>query len=159
MAKTTHGQSRSKLYKTWIGMKDRCYSKSYKGRHNYGERGIDVCEEWQLSFETFQKWALANGYKEGLTIDRKDNDGDYCPSNCQFITRAANNGKKRTCYTIKCPDGVERNLLQVAEIVGVTHATLSRRIKQNPDIKYDDLVKPAIEYCQVKSNKPKPNNE
>ena len=85
---------RARLYNIWIMIKDRCYNPNNRAYKWYGGRGIKVCEEWENNYPAFKTWALANGYKEGLTIDRIDNDGDYCPGNCQWITRAEN-AKKR----------------------------------------------------------------
>lgn len=86
---TKHGLSETRLYFVWVNMIRRCEHSNGKYYKNYGGRGIKVCSEWHDA-ATFFKWALANGYKEGLTIDRVDNDGDYEPSNCQFLTRSEN---------------------------------------------------------------------
>lgn len=80
-------------------MKLRCFNKSSKDYKNYGARGIKVCDEWTENIvgkRRFREWALANGYREGLEIDRIDNDGNYEPSNCRFITRKENGRNKRT---------------------------------------------------------------
>lgn len=74
-----------RLRKTWDGMKSRCYNTAAKDFPRYGGRGIKICKEW-LDFYTFQKWALAHGYADNLLIERKKNDGDYCPANCCFVT-------------------------------------------------------------------------
>ena len=76
-------------------MKDRCYNKRLKAYENYGARGIRVCHEWEISFMAFREWAMANGYCEGLEIDRKDNNGHYTPDNCQWISHAENCRNKR----------------------------------------------------------------
>ena len=89
----THSGSYTRLYQTWHGMKSRCYRKTDVAYERYGGRGIKVCEEWQNDFETFRDWALQNGYSDTLSIDRIDNDGNYEPSNCQFITLAENTKK------------------------------------------------------------------
>ena len=71
-------------------MKTRCLNPRAQNYSYYGGKGIAICEEWLHSFEAFYDWAMGNGYKDGLTIDRKDSNGDYCPSNCQWITQSEN---------------------------------------------------------------------
>lgn len=90
-----HGCSNTRLYITWRNMRDRCHNKKNKRYSSYGGRGIRVCEEWNSSFSKFKEWALSNGYTDELTIDRIDVDGNYCPENCRFVTRAENNRNRR----------------------------------------------------------------
>jgi hypothetical protein len=92
---TTHGLRASKQYVVWAGMKQRCYDKNIKQYKDWGGRGITVCEEWVNNFETFYDWCNKNGYKKGLQIDRINNDGNYEPSNCRFVTRTTNNQNRR----------------------------------------------------------------
>ena len=83
------------LYCRWESMKSRCYRKSDKDYPNYGGRGITMCDEWRYDFWAFVDWAMENGYRDGLTIDRKDNDKGYSPDNCRWITRYEQNQNKR----------------------------------------------------------------
>lgn len=89
------GKRNTRLYHIYHGIKQRCFNKNCSGYEHYGGRGISICDEWLNSYESFQKWSLENGYKErvGLSIDRIDNDGNYCPENCQWITIGENSAK------------------------------------------------------------------
>ena len=87
-----HGGYGTRVYKIWQCMKARCYNSNNNRYHRYGGRGITVCSEW-LEFAPFRDWALSNGYKEGLSIDRIDNGGNYEPDNCQWLTNGMNKRK------------------------------------------------------------------
>jgi len=98
---TKHGLRKHKLYGVWIGMKKRCQNKNEKCYKHYGGRGITVCKEWKTEFIIFYKWALKNGYQEGLEIDRINNSGNYEPKNCHFVTHAENCQNRRKRMIIK----------------------------------------------------------
>lgn len=88
--KFKHGLSRTKIHRRWCMMIARCESPNMGGYKNYGGRGITVCDEWKEDFMSFYNWAMTHGYASDLQIDRKDNDGNYSPENCRFVTRAEN---------------------------------------------------------------------
>jgi hypothetical protein len=88
------GESSSHLYGIWKGMHQRCNNPKNQRWKYYGGKGIAVCEEWQ-KYPAFRDWALSNGYKDGLSIDRIDSDGGYCPENCQWMTLEENSAKAR----------------------------------------------------------------
>lgn len=81
------GQSKERLYNILRKMKERCYSENSQSYKFYGEKGITICNEWLMSYSSFKSWALLNGYDDNLQIDRKDNDGNYEPSNCRWVNR------------------------------------------------------------------------
>lgn len=89
---TKHGKSRTRLYKIWQKMHERCNNPNSSAFRWYGRKGIKVCEDWD-EFEPFYFWAISNGYAPNLTIDRKDSNKNYCPDNCQWLTRAENTKK------------------------------------------------------------------
>lgn len=91
----THGLSSHPLFTVWKRMIDRCYNNKHKGYEYYGGREIIICEEWLTSPSVFVNWGLDNGWEKGLQIDRKDNNGNYEPNNCRFVTRAVNLANRR----------------------------------------------------------------
>lgn len=92
----THGLTYHPLYSVWKSMKHRCYNKRNKNYHNYGGRGISVCNDWKDTPNSFIDWGMANGYSQGLEIDRENNDGNYEPGNCRFVSGTENNRNRRT---------------------------------------------------------------
>lgn len=102
-----YGGCGTRLYRIYSCMKDRCYNKSRERYADYGGRGITVCDEWLDSFEAFRDWALNNGYRDDLSIDRIENDKSCSPENCRWVTvkEQNNNRRKRSCWkkeAVKC---------------------------------------------------------
>lgn len=95
MLNKTHGMRHTRLYRIWTNMKTRCHNPKFKQTEDYMGRGISICSEWDSSFQAFYDWAMANGYQEDLSIDRIDNDGNYEPSNCRWVTMAEQNKNRR----------------------------------------------------------------
>jgi hypothetical protein len=89
---TTHGGRYERLNVIFHGMRQRCYNPKRQNYKWYGGRGIAVCDEWD-DYVNFRTWALDNGYKDNLTIDRLDGDKNYEPNNCQWITQSENTAK------------------------------------------------------------------
>lgn len=108
-------------------MIQRCYNPASTFYHRYGGRGITVCEEWRHSRRAFKEWAKANGYADNLTIDRIDNDGDYSPQNCRWVTMETNCNNRASCHFITA-FGETHSLKEWSEILGISYNTLKKRI-------------------------------
>ena len=93
-AKMRNGKE-TRLYSIWINMKDRCLNSCSNNYQYYGRKGISVCPEWINDYSVFKEWALTAGYRERLTIDRINNDGNYEPKNCRWITKKENSVKSQ----------------------------------------------------------------
>lgn len=129
-AKKTHGHSRTPIYCVWSSMKQRCQDKNNWAYQYYGGRGINVCAEWN-SFSSFYAWAVSNGYDENAprgrcTLDRIDNNGDYCPENCRWITLLQQANNKRNNVRIEF-NGESHTFTQWSEITGIPRETLRGR--------------------------------
>lgn len=117
------GNQETPLHWIWRTMLSRCSNPNNKNYKHYGGRGISVCQEWQQSFVNFYKWALSNGYDQGLQIDRKNNNGNYEPSNCRFVTCQVNQSNKRTNrYCVL--DNSKITVAEAARRLGLSHSTV-----------------------------------
>lgn len=124
---STHHDSKTRLYNIWCSMKGRCNNSNNDAYSNYGGRGIKVCDEWNDSFESFKEWANSSGYTDKLTIDRIDNDGNYCPENCKWSTYSeqANNRRSSNIIYIGLSKGT---LSQWLKIYSMSHGVFYSRI-------------------------------
>lgn len=98
----THGYTKTRLYRIYYKMKERCYRPTNDNYKYYGGLGITICDEWLHSFETFKNWALSHGYNDNLTIDRINNELGYMPSNCRWITIQEQQRNRRKRGTVLC---------------------------------------------------------
>ena len=122
-----HGMSDHPLYSVWRQMNARCYNTNDKSFCDYGRRGITVCKDWRSTPESFIGWCILNGYKDGLQIDRIDNNKDYTKSNCRIVTRSQNCRNRRDNIFVSY-QGVKVLLIELAEKLGFKPGTLYARI-------------------------------
>lgn len=122
-----HGGWKTRLFKIWDGIKYRCNCSTSKDYCRYGGRGIKICDEWLTDFVAFRDWALKNGYRDDLIIDREDNNGDYTPKNCRWVTYKESSRNTRTScnYLYK---GEHHTAQELADIAGLPLSTIKNRI-------------------------------
>lgn len=121
-----------RLYRIWAGMKERCLNDRNPRYKYYGGRGIRVCDEW-LSFEAFKQWALHSGYRDDLTIDRADNNDDYKPDNCRWISQKEQSNNTRRNVLIEFNQSTH-TISEWADILNIPYKTLWYRISSGWDI-------------------------
>jgi len=126
-----HGLSKTRLHRIWHSMYCRCYYKTTSQYKNYGGKGIKVCDEWKhiKGFINFYNWAINNGYSEELTLDRIDNNKDYCPDNCRWLTvkEQSNHKTNNVFYTFKRRTQTSK---QWCDEYGISQTTLNDRLKR-----------------------------
>jgi hypothetical protein len=139
----TQARKETPLFNVYRCMLGRCKYPTYKSWHRYGGRGIKVCDEWLESFQPFAKWAMANGFEPGLQLDRIDNDGNYEPNNCRFVTSLENNRNRSiTTYpnagkhlkkSVVCLETGEifASAQEASKYLGLNPSAVSHRIKRN----------------------------
>ena len=125
----THGLTHHKLYKTWHNMRSRCKNPNAAKYELYGGRGIMVCGEWDNDFMAFYNWAIASGWKEGLSIDRIDPNGNYCPENCRWADAITQNNHLRPNHNLTY-NGKSQSIYAWARELGINKKTLSERIRR-----------------------------
>lgn len=133
-----HKMSGTRIYWEWQGMKSRCYNKNDARYAEWGGRGITVCDEWRDSFESFYDWAMSHGYQDDLTIDRIDNDGDYCPENCRWATQQEQSRNRRSNVNITIGNST-RTLTEWCEIFQVDSKNVFARYHRNKNATIDEL--------------------
>lgn len=125
---TKHGLRHHPLYSHWVNMKTRCLNKNNVKYKNYGGRGITICEEW-FDFKKFYDWAMSNGYKQGLSIERINVNGNYCPENCTWITMIEQASNKTTNTYIEY-NGIRDTVSGWTRRMGYGKETIRERLKK-----------------------------
>lgn len=124
--KKTHGLSKTRMYRIWLKMKERCNDPNYPERHLYGGRGIKVCDEWVNNFMNFREWSLENGYNDELSIDRIDPNGNYEPDNCRWIPLNEQSDNRRNSIYLE-HDGKRMTMSQWSKELGLPVSTIRSR--------------------------------
>lgn len=129
IAKVKHNMTNTRLYNIWRDMKSRCLNPNNKRHKFYFDKGITVCDEWKNDFMNFYNWAINNGYRDNLTIDRINNNGNYGPKNCRWATITEQNNNQSNNIRIKYNES-EYTLSELSKIYNIKRATLYDRIKR-----------------------------
>ena len=136
---TKHGLWKHPIYHAYQHMKDRCYNCKNQEYKDYGGRGIKVCEEWLNNSSAFCEWAMTNGWKKGLTLDRINVDGDYEPLNCRWVdwNIQQNNKRNNKLYDFQ---GKKVTLSQISRKTGISISTLYYRINKK-NLSLEDAIR------------------
>lgn len=142
----SHGLTKHPIHSRWLGARDRCVNHNNPYYYNYGGRGIKMCSEWD-DFMLFYNWAINNGFSKNLELDRIDNNGNYEPNNCRFVTRIKNSNNKRTNvrYDYK---GVSYTLAELGRMFNITGDLIKKRVE-----KLGMTVEDAVSFPRVYSIK------
>lgn len=119
---------RTRLGRIWNNMKKRCYNENNNSYCFYGAKGVVVCDEWVHDFNAFRDWALSHGYRDDLTIDRIDSNGNYSPDNCRWATPKEQAYNRSSNHVITY-NGKTMTMTEWAESLGMNYRTLSKRIR------------------------------
>ena len=139
-----HGLSRTRLYRIYNNMKSRCYKPYAKEYEVYSGNGRSICLEWldeKSGFVNFYNWAMANGYRDDLTLERIDNNKGYSPDNCKWATLKEQQNNKSNNRIITY-NGEAHNIAEWVEIIGIPRNTLVKRLNSGWEIE-DALTKPV----------------
>lgn len=126
--RTTHGDRRTRLYRIWCNMLDRCNNIHASRFPNYAGRGISVCQEWH-EYTSFKDWAIRNGYRDDLSIDRIDVNGNYEPCNCRWATKEIQDNNKRRSHFLLFK-GKKMTISQWSSEVGIPASVIENRINR-----------------------------
>lgn len=145
------GRTGTRLYRIYGDMLSRCFNTNYSSYHRYGGRGITVCDEWKDNFQAFYDWSMAHGYADDLTIDRIDNDGNYEPSNCRWVTSKVQANNTSRCHMLTI-NHETKSMMEWCRIYGMNYSLVRDRINRNwsaekalvtpPDVRFRKKVMP-----------------
>lgn len=136
---TTHGLSRNsdgtktRLFRIWTGMKTRCFNENVVEYPRYGGKGVTICESW-MDYKNFHAWAMSNGYKKHLSIEREDVNGDYEPLNCKWATNKEQTRNRTSSRFIEF-NGETKTLAEWAEEKSMSINCLFERLKRGWSVK------------------------
>ena len=136
----SHGLSKTRLYKIYSKIKERCYYEKYPEYHLYGGRGIVMCDEWKDDFMNFYNWSINNGYNDSLSIDRIDFNGDYEPNNCRWADDITQGNNKRNNIVLT-HNGMTMTMPEWARYLNLPYSVLANRRKKGKTV--EEILDPV----------------
>ena len=134
----THGKSKTRIYRIYKGIIQRCYNSKYdKNKKYYIDKKIKICDAWRNDFMAFYNWAMKNGYSDNLTIDRIDGNGNYCPENCRWVDVKTQSQNRSNVYKIYYK-GQTYTLTDFSNKVSLSRSTIRKKIKAG--YKIEDIL-------------------
>lgn len=130
------------------GMKERCYNPNDKSYRWYGAKGIKICDEWLDNPLSFEEWSLANGYKDNLSIDRKNENKNYCPENCRWITFNDNSKYKSTTRNIKVND-ISHTGIDWSRKLGLSQNLINRYVVRYGENKTKEFINKRLSTLPI----------
>lgn len=124
-----HGMKQTRLYRIWCAMKSRCLNQNNTKFEIYGGRGINVCDAWRGDFTAFYEWSMSHGYRDNLTIDRIDRDGNYCPENCRWVSQKVQQNNRSNNHIITA-NGQTKTISEWADKSGLSAKTIQTRLQR-----------------------------
>lgn len=149
---STHRLSKTRLYRVYCGIKARCYNPKNECYRIYGGRGITMCEEWKNNFLSFYNWAINNGHREDLSIDRINNDGNYEPNNCRWATPKEQSNNTRRCIYVTY-NNETHTITEWGRILNIDADTLLTRYHRNKNNLDRVFYNGNLRYCPKKEQK------
>ena len=123
------GRKDTRLYRIYNNMKTRCFNTKSPMYGRYGARGVVMCDEWKNDFKAFYDWSMSHGYADNLTIDRIDNDGNYSPDNCRWVTMKEQSNNRYSNHNVEI-DGVTKTLQEWCDEYKINYRTVQDRLKR-----------------------------
>ena len=150
---TTHGLRKHDLYKTWINIKSRCYNSNNSHYKYYGKKGIGMCDDWKNNFKSFYDWAINNGWKRGLSIERIDNNKQYEPQNCKWIDMSNQSQNRTTNHYVADKNGNVYTIAEISRKTNINAQTLYSCYSKHKSILPTLYLRGIYDYVELDNQK------
>lgn len=149
----THGLRKHDLYKTWLNIKSRCYNSNNSHYKYYGKKGIGMCDDWRNNFKVFYDWAINNGWKRGLSIERIDNNKQYEPENCKWIDISKQSQNRTTNHYVADKNGNVYTIAEISRKTNINVHTLYSCYNKHKSILPTLYLRGVYDYVELDNQK------